>query len=201
MTDVEATDRLPKGPHGLTRKQVRSSQRQRILDAILDVVGERGYAAATVADITTTAGISRTTFYEQFRNKEGAFLAAYDEFGKEFLADIADVAGKSPEEVMLAAADRLVDWGRKRPQACRAFLLEIYAVGEKGLEHRDRAMHLAEERFDAVAAWVRHVDPSLPAPPRLVGRAVVAASWELTGQAVRTDDENSAETRETLAYI
>jgi AcrR family transcriptional regulator len=199
--EAQAHERLPKGPHGLTRKQVRTSQRQRILDAILDVVGEQGYAAATVGDVTTAAGISRTTFYEQFRNKQAAFLTAYDEFGERFLADIGGVAGTTPDEVMLAAADRLVDWGRTRPHACRAFLLEIHAVGEEGLEHRDRAMQLAEERFDAVAAWVRSIDPSLPAPPRLVGRAVVAASWELTAQSVRTAGDTTAETREALAYI
>jgi hypothetical protein len=62
-------------------------------------------------------------------------------------------------------------------------------------------MQLAEERFDAVAAWVRRVDPSMAAPPRLVGRAVVAASWELTAQAVRTRGDTTAETREALAYI
>jgi AcrR family transcriptional regulator len=192
---------LPKGPHSLTRKQVRASQRERILDAILDVVGEHGYAAATVADVTTAAGISRTTFYEQFRNKQAAFLSAYDEFGQRFLADIADVTGKTPEEVLIAAADRLVDWGRRRPHACRAFLVEVHAVGEEGLKHRDRAMQLAEKRFDLVAAWVRSVDPSLPAPPRLVGRAVVAASWELTAQSVRSAGDTTAETREALAYI
>ena len=198
---AQVHEALPKGPHGLTRKQVRTSQRQRILDAILDVVGEHGYAAATVADVTTAAGISRSTFYEQFRNKQAAFLTAYDEFGERFLADIAGVAGTTPDEVMLAAADRLVEWGRTRPHACRAFLIEIHAVGENGLEHRDRAMHLAEERFDAVAAWVRSIDPSLPAPPRLVGRAVVAASWELTAQSVRSAGDTTAETREALAYI
>jgi hypothetical protein len=94
-----------------------------------------------------------------------------------------------------------VDWGRRRPLACRAFLLEIHAVGEEGLEHRDRTMNLAAERFDRVAAWVRTVDPSLQPLPRLVGRAVVAASWELTAQAVRTPGDTSAETREALAYV
>ncbi len=115
--------RLPKGPHTLTREQVQASQRQRILDAVLDVVGERGYAAATVADVTTAAGVSRTTFYEQFRNKQDAFLTAYDEFGERFLADLAAVpATTTPAEVLAAAAERLVDWGRRRPLACRAFL-------------------------------------------------------------------------------
>ena len=202
MTEqVEIPERLPKGPHGLSRKQVRASQRQRILDAVLDVVGEHGYGRATVTHVTAAAGISRTTFYEQFRNKQEAFLTAYDEFGVQFLADIAGVSAESPAEALSIAAERLVDWGRRRPLACRAFLLEIHAVGEEGLEHRDRLMKLAEERFERVAAWVRSVDPSLPAPPRLAGRAVVAASWELTAQAVRTSGDTTAESREALAYI
>jgi AcrR family transcriptional regulator len=202
MTDPsQILERLPKGPHGLTREQVEASQRQRILDAVLDSVGEHGYASATVTHITASAGISRTTFYEQFRSKEDAFLTAYDEFGARFLADIAGVPATSPAEALSAAAERLVDWGRTRPLACRAFLVEIHAVGEEGLAHRDRVMKLAEDRFDAVAAWVRGADPGLPPPPRLVGRAVVAASWELTAQAVRTSGDTTDETREALAYI
>lgn len=197
----EATDRLPRGPHGLTREQVQASQRQRILDAVLDVVGEHGYAAATVADVTSAAGVSRTTFYEQFRNKLDAFLTAYDGFGKAFLADVAGTPATTPAETLTAAGERLVDWGRRRPFACRAFLVEIHAVGEEGLEHRDRMMDLAVERFERVAAWVRSIDPSLPQPPRLVGRAVVAASWELTAQAVRTPGDTTLESGEALAYI
>src|SRR4051812_2249552 len=161
-----ATDRLPKGPHSLSREEVRASQRQRMLDAVLDVVGEHGYAAATVADVTTSAGVSRTTFYEQFRNKQDAFLTAYDEFGERFLSELAGVpATTTPAEVLSEAAERLVDWGRRRPLACRAFLVEIYAVGDEGLERRDRVMDLAVERFERVAAWVRSVDPSMTAPP------------------------------------
>jgi AcrR family transcriptional regulator len=200
--ESEIPRRLPKGPHDLTRQQVRDSQRERILEAILDLAGERGYAAVTVAHVTQAAGVSRTTFYEQFRSKEDAFLTAYDEFGKQFLADMAEVNTEAtPAAVLSAAAERLVAWGRTRPLACRAFLVEIHAVGEKGFEHRDRVMQLAEKRFERVAAWVRSVDPSLPAPPRLVGRAVVAASWELTAQAVRTSGDTTTDTREALAYV
>jgi AcrR family transcriptional regulator len=197
----ETTDRLPRGPHGLTREQVQASQRQRVLDAVLDAVGEHGYSGATVADITTAAGVSRTTFYEQFRNKLDAFLTAYDEFGKAFLADVAGTPATTPVDTLTAAGERLVDWGRRRPLACRAFLVEIHAVGEEGLEHRDRMMDLAVERFERVAAWVRTVDPTLPPPPRLVGRAVIAASWELTSQAVRTPGDTTTESREALSYI
>ncbi len=42
------------------------------------VVAEKGYAATTIADLTKEAGISRTTFYQLFPDKEACFLAAYD---------------------------------------------------------------------------------------------------------------------------
>ncbi len=42
------------------------------------VVAAKGYAATTVSDLTGEAGISRTTFYELYDDKEACFLAAYD---------------------------------------------------------------------------------------------------------------------------
>jgi len=201
MTVQERIDRLPKGPHDLTRAQVEASQRQRILDAVLDVVGKQSYAATTIADITRAAGVSRTTFYEQFDSKQVAFLVAYDEFGKQFLGQMGFASGESPAEVLMDAADRLASLGRTRPLACRAFLVEIHAAGDEGLKHRDRMIRLAEKRFQRVSEWLRAVDPELPSPPRFVGRAVVAASWELTAQAVRTTGDTSTQTREALAYI
>jgi AcrR family transcriptional regulator len=198
---AEIPERLPKGPHKLTRRQVEGSQRQRILDASLDVVGEHGYSATTVTDITAAAGISRTTFYEQFPNKQAAFLQAYDEFGIQFLGDISSVTGSDAAAVLAASAERLVDWARRRPLACRAFLVEIHALGEQGLEHRDKMMHSAEELFDRVAAYLRSADPDLPKPPRLVGRGVVAASWELAAQGIRMPGDSTADTRQALAYI
>ena len=94
-----------------------------------------------------------------------------------------------------------MDWGERRPLAARAFLIEIHAVGDEGLERRDRVMNLAVELFEQVSTWGRSVDPSLPPPLPLVGRAVIAASWELTAQAVRAPRDTGAEAREALAYV
>lgn len=44
----------------------------------MQVVAAKGYAATTVTDLTKEAGISRTTFYELYEDKEACFLAAYD---------------------------------------------------------------------------------------------------------------------------
>jgi AcrR family transcriptional regulator len=57
---------------------VARSQRDRLLDAAVRVVAAKGYAATTISDLTREAGVSRTTFYELFEDKEACFLAAYD---------------------------------------------------------------------------------------------------------------------------
>jgi AcrR family transcriptional regulator len=70
--------RPPRGRHGLPPEVIARSQRDRLLEATMRIVAEKGYAAATVADLTKQAGISRTTFYELFADKEACFLAAYN---------------------------------------------------------------------------------------------------------------------------
>src|ERR671930_1076961 len=73
---------LPRGPHGLPRDVVVKSQRSRMLGALVEVVAEKGYVATTVADVIGRAGVSRTTFYEQFKDKEDCFLIAFQKGGQ-----------------------------------------------------------------------------------------------------------------------
>lgn len=70
--------RPPRGRHRLPPEVVARSQRERLLEAAIRVVAAKGYGAMTVGDLTREAGVSRTTFYELFEDKEACFLAAYD---------------------------------------------------------------------------------------------------------------------------
>ena len=70
--------RPPRGRHRLPPEVVARSQRERLLEAAVRVVATKGYAAMTIGDLTGEAGVSRTTFYELFEDKEACFLAAYD---------------------------------------------------------------------------------------------------------------------------
>jgi AcrR family transcriptional regulator len=42
---------------------------------MVGAVAAKGYAATTVADVLVRARVSRSAFYEQFRDKEDCFLA------------------------------------------------------------------------------------------------------------------------------
>ncbi len=46
---------------------------------MVEVVGERGVARVSVADVVARAGISRRTFYELFEDREDCFLAAFEQ--------------------------------------------------------------------------------------------------------------------------
>lgn len=122
---------LPRSQYGDLRAEVVASQRGRLLVAMADVVGEKGYAATAVADVLKAAGISRRTFYEHFSDKEACFLAAH-EYGvevmvREMLSRIEGIESWR-ERVEVALATFLGSLASE-PGFARAFLVEVWAAG------------------------------------------------------------------------
>lgn len=195
---------LPKGPHDLSREQVRTSQRIRMLEAILNAIGEYGYVHANVKHVTDAAHVSKSAFYQQFTDKQDAFLQAYDDFSRRLVNGLADVGAtaETPLAAIDACGDFLVHWCRDRPIAFRAFLLEIYAAGEPGLQRRDQFIVAMEDLFAFAAARMRHLDPTLPPHPPFIARAVVAACVELCAQALRHPSEQAfQDARQAVTHI
>jgi AcrR family transcriptional regulator len=83
------------------------SQRQRIIDAMIESCAEKTYAATTIADIVKRASISRTTFYKRFTNKRACFDGALDsciEALRDAAAEAHTPSDPPPETVRKAAA-------------------------------------------------------------------------------------------------
>src|SRR5688500_20129903 len=127
----------------LRTDEIARDQRARMLRAMGDAVAEKGYAATTVADVVRAAGVSRTTFYEQFRSKEDCFVEAYRDHVDTLIA-----------AVRAAVRERDGDW-RDQPRAgmraylsalaadrrrARTYLLEIHAAGEAALDAHAEAL-------------------------------------------------------------
>jgi AcrR family transcriptional regulator len=68
--------RLPRGKSATAPEAVAGEHRERILGAVAELGRTKGYTAMTVADIVKAGSVTRETFYELFRSKEDAFLAA-----------------------------------------------------------------------------------------------------------------------------
>ncbi len=137
---IGPTPGLPRGPHSLTREQVASNQRLRLLEGMIDAIGEKGYAATTVSDVIRRAGVSRKAFYEHFANKEECFLATYDSIaavGRRGVSMAFRRAEGLPDSVQ-AALGELIELAIARPQALRVLMVEIGAAGPAGIERREQ---------------------------------------------------------------
>jgi AcrR family transcriptional regulator len=172
---------LPRGPHRLRREVVEASQRERMLDAIVQAVAEKGYSATTVGDVVSRAGVSRKTFYEHFRDKEECFLAAYDE-GVEILMDQIRSAGERADsfyERMQARVRAYLTLLVEEPAFARAYLIEVFAAGEAALERR-RAVHARLSKFGReLNEDARREFPEMPEVPDEVFVAAFGAINEL----------------------
>lgn len=145
---------LPRRAHDLSRQEVIESQRWRLLEAVTEVTARLGYADASVADVIAAAGISRKTFYEQFRDKEDCFLTAYDVLSARLVRSMVRGAAELPSgprrsraqiEVFLTALER-------EPEVARVFMIDVLGAGRRAFEHRQRVNALFADAMLGAAA-------------------------------------------------
>ena len=148
---------LPRGRHHLSREAVAESQRERMLEAICELVARHGWAGTTVGGIAATAGVSRTTFYEQFETKEECFRAAYDSVVEKVTGAIVDAIGsvQDPGQRLTAAIDAYLRWGAEHPEPAATFIVEIHRAGPEALEQRAELLQRFCTVIDTYATGVR----------------------------------------------
>ena len=134
--------RLPRGPHQLSSEQVAEDQRQRLIDAMVELTGKTGYAATTVAGIIKRAEVSRKTFYQHFADRDSLLLAAFDDTSSAALEEVRAASQRTggPTRQIEALMRRLCRVAREAPSAIALSTVEIAAVDPEGLERRERLM-------------------------------------------------------------
>jgi AcrR family transcriptional regulator len=145
---ADGQERLPPGRHGLPRELVAENQRERLLNGVVEAVAEHGYNATTIGAITEAAQISRRTFYEYFKDKEGCFLAAYEMIDTHVRGAMLTAAERTPEpwpERVRASLAALLDVLSRDLAVARFYLIEpLAAGGEIAARYREAMQLLAE---------------------------------------------------------
>jgi AcrR family transcriptional regulator len=178
--DVVSAPAFPApGPRFIAATDTRS----RLLTAMAVAVGERGYAGTTVADVVRIARASRRTFYHHFEDRAECFLALGDEL-TEYAVELVAAARSRPRlhwrERIDLALEVYLQTCAATPGLTRAYLLELFAVGERGLAHRRLAMRRWAAELLALVDDCRAEHPELHGMSPETAMAIVGAVWELS---------------------
>jgi AcrR family transcriptional regulator len=193
-------ERLPAGRHDLAEPLIAHSQRERILTAMAEACAKKGYGATTIRDICETAGVSRATFYELFKDKEDCFHAAME-------LSLADAMGRivavySPDKpwatMVRDAAAAFLDLLASRPTFARMALVEAPSSGERAFELYASGKRVLQSLLDR-----GRDDPvEEEAIPSSAGRAALAAAESLiVGQILAGNTARLPELLPDVVYI
>jgi AcrR family transcriptional regulator len=183
LTPAAPPPPLRLGSHGTGASDRSRNQRERILFACAQCCYERGYAQMTVADIVTAAAVSRTVFYEHFRDKQHvapAMLEQAFELGMTNAARAYFSQGSWPAG-MWAAARALCEAYATHPAQLHGCFVEYAAMGPP-------AVQLAHDRLMAFSLMFEngyHQRPQAEELPRTVSELVVSLIFELTYREMR----------------
>ena len=134
------------------------AQRAKLLEAMVQVVADKGYAAATVADAVRVAKVSRGTFYELFESKRACLAEAY-RLGVEVL-----------DERIGQTVPEASDWLDEIRLGLRAYLRALEDEPRFARVHLLEWDALGPEREAAIAHFARRYGKSFekggrPVPP------------------------------------
>ena len=170
-----------------------ASQRARMLDAVTRAVAEKGYARVTVGDVVSEAGVSRRTFYEQFKDKEDCFLAAYATGTEALIKEMVEASiSVGPDadwrEVLEVAIDSYVRGLAADPEFAKTFLVDVLGAGHAAVELRVQVYEQFVQQYVILARRAARQDPEIGDVPEVYLRAMVGGIGELVQQHLLTKD-------------
>jgi AcrR family transcriptional regulator len=163
---------------------VAGNQRARILVGVAEVVADKGYTAMSVEDIVRRSGVSRRTFYDQFRDKRSAFFASFDAINEQVLAATTAAFASTdewPEQVRRGLAT-LLRMLADEPAFARMAFLEMAMAGPDGLRRLEGS--IAGFQTLLVPGETMAAEPVPPEVPHMIGAAIA----ELVRRHVVRDD-------------
>lgn len=164
-------------------EEVLADQRQRMIDAMVTLVGEQGYAATTVAHVIERAGVSRKTFYEHFTERKDLLVAAFDEAAPIALeqAQAASERTGGSTRQLESMMRRLCRFARESPGTIALATTEVAADNPVGMLRHDKLM---EDYGELIDFCLR--DDGQPALTETLARALAGGTHRTIDAHLRT---------------
>jgi AcrR family transcriptional regulator len=178
-----------------TRRDRKSTQRERLLEAMVELAARDGFAAATIARVIGQAGVSRPTFYDYFPDRDACFIAALADVQQLLLADVRRaVEREAPELALEAAIVALVEFAGSRPAMARVAMSEALGAGVGALDVRDRGIAAIAE----VVEQAEQRAPSTAAVPDICASALIGGVSRMLATRLRRGEPSTSALRQDL---
>jgi AcrR family transcriptional regulator len=164
--------RLSSGPRKMEPEAVARHQRGRLQGAMVEAVARNGYNDTTLRELVTLAGVSKTTFYENFADKQACFLSTFDAIIEEVSRRVdAEFARPGTlRERLRAGLDAFLRIAADEDAAAALVTVESLTLGAAAVPHRESAGAHFEEM---IREGFRDADPADPVSDLTV-RGIVA---------------------------
>jgi AcrR family transcriptional regulator len=184
-----------------SREEQSSAVRSRIMAAVLETCGDRGFRTASVQDAIDRCGVSRVQFYRHFGSKADAYAAGYEAEIGALCERVLEAGRAAPgwRPGLRAALCELARYLAERPALARGLLVEVHVAGEPALAKRAAAHERLAAAIDAAR---REAGEGSPSPPPLTARFMLGAvDSAAAGALVRDDAPGFAATVPELAHM
>jgi AcrR family transcriptional regulator len=148
-----AAPRYRRAHRGVPRTTLKRSQRQRLVDAMIELSTRGGYHAVSVTELCSHAGVSPVTFYQHFEGKEACFLAAYAACSERIFGRLRVLSAESSDLSQAAPAvlAELLRALQDDPDAGRVLFIEALGAGPAIREVRRQVLAEFERRAQALS--------------------------------------------------
>jgi AcrR family transcriptional regulator len=147
--EIRSFSPLPTGRHGLDRRVVAEHQRNRIVQAMIQIVDAHGFHTVTIATLCKRARVTERAFYAQFESLEDCFLAAYDSILARYVGYILE-AYDAPlpwDEVLRRSLRAVLEATAEHPEQAHLVLIDAPTAGCRGLERNRRLTDTLQAQF------------------------------------------------------
>ena len=152
-------------------RPARTRSRVEVADIAVGLFRVNGYEATSATDIARAAGVSRSTFFRQFRSKEDVIFADHDELAVQIAAYFA-VPHDDPWLAVRDAATMVFERFRERLDSVR--VRDLVVRDTPALRDRETIMAIRYEQM--FAAYLRAARPDVPPLTAIRYAAAVTAT-------------------------
>jgi len=117
---------------------VSAATRAALMEAMLELVIERGYEATSVSDVAELAGVAAADFDACFASKEECAIAVFDHFQADFEEKVRGAYAREPTwpDNLRAASYAIARWARENPRGMKFGTVEMMWVSEAAQARR-----------------------------------------------------------------